>query len=107
MPEFGYITAALASAVVITFALRALPFAARHAIKNNELAVNLGRWMPVGATAILTVYCLSTISFTGPAHGAGPIIGAAVTVGVHLWRRNAVLSIVVGTTACLLITNAF
>ncbi|EIV08367.1 putative branched-chain amino acid transport protein [Mycobacteroides abscessus 4S-0206] len=54
---------------------------------------------------ILAVYCLSTIDFTAPAHGTGPILGAAVTVGMHLWRRNAVLSIVVGTAACLLATN--
>lgn len=105
MPELAYIAAALSSAVAITFALRALPFAARSAIKNNELAINLGRWMPLGATVILAVYCLSTIDFTAPAHGTGPILGAAVTVGMHLWRRNAVLSIVVGTAACLLVTN--
>ncbi|CPX14257.1 Putative transcriptional regulator%2C TetR family [Mycobacteroides abscessus] len=59
----------------------------------------------LGATVILAVYCLSTIDFTAPAHGTGPILGAAVTVGMHLWRRNAVLSIVVGTAACLLVTN--
>lgn len=105
MPELAYIAAALSSAVAITFALRALPFAARSAIKNNQLAINLGRWMPLGATVILAVYCLSTIDFTAPAHGTGPILGAAVTVGMHLWRRNAVLSIVVGTAACLLATN--
>ncbi|EHP1890590.1 AzlD domain-containing protein, partial [Salmonella enterica subsp. enterica serovar Kentucky] len=75
MPELAYIAAALSSAVAITFALRALPFAARSAIKNNELAINLGRWMPLGATVILAVYCLSTIDFTAPAHGTGPILG--------------------------------
>ncbi|MFV8310517.1 branched-chain amino acid transporter permease [Mycobacteroides chelonae] len=105
MPEPAYIAVALVSAVVITFALRALPFAARNAIKNSELAADLGRWIPLGATAILAVYCLSTINLTGPSHGAGPIVGVVTTVGIHLWRRNAVLSIVVGTLACLIITN--
>ncbi|TDZ75268.1 Branched-chain amino acid transport protein (AzlD) [Mycobacteroides salmoniphilum] len=105
MPEPAYVAVALASAVVITFALRAVPFAVRNAIKNSTLAGDLGRWMPLGATAILAVYCLSTISLTGPSHGAGPIIGVLMTVGMHLWRRNAVLSIVVGTLACVLITN--
>lgn len=105
MPEPAYIAAALASAVVVTFALRAIPFAARSAIKNSELAADLGRWIPLGATAILAVYCLSTINIAGPTHGAGPIIGVVVTVGVHIWRRNAALSIVVGTVVCVLITN--
>lgn len=105
MAEPAYIATALACAVAITFALRAVPFAARSAIKNSALASDLGRWIPLGATVILAVYCLSTISLTGPSHGAGPIIGVVMTVGMHLWRRNAVLSIVVGTAACVLITN--
>lgn len=105
MPEPAYTATALASAVAITFALRAIPFAARNAIKNSELANYLGRWIPLGATVILAVYCLSTISLAGPMHGAGPILGVLITVGVHLWLRNAVLSIVVGTLACLLVTN--
>lgn len=105
MPEPAYIATALACAVVITFALRAVPFAVRNAIRNSTLAGDLGRWMPLGAIAILAVYCLSTISLTGPSHGAGPIIGVVMTVGMHVWRRNAVLSIVVGTLACVLVTN--
>jgi branched-subunit amino acid transport protein AzlD len=60
-----------------------------------------------GAVTILAVYCLSLIDVTGPTHGAGPLTGVAVTVGVHAWRHNVVLSIVAGTAACLLVTNWF
>jgi len=33
------------------------------------------------------------------------IVGVVITVGVHPWRRNAVLSILAGTIACLVLTN--
>ena len=36
----------------------------------------------------------------------GTILGTTVTIGVHAWRRNAVLSILAGTATCLLIVNA-
>ena len=53
----------------------------------------------------VVVYCLSLIDVTGPTHGVGSLVGLGVTVDVHLWRRNTGLSIVAGTTACLIVTN--
>ena len=40
-----------------------------------------------------------------PSHGLGELTGVTVTVAIHWWRRNVVLSIVTGTAACLLMTN--
>ncbi|MFH5824768.1 branched-chain amino acid transporter permease [Georgenia sp. AZ-5] len=105
MPDPAYVTTALAVAVAITVTLRALPFAAKRALSDSPLLANFGRWMPLGAVAILAIYCLSAIEVTNPAAAAGPLAGTAVTIALHLWRRNAVLSIVAGTTACLLVTN--
>ena len=42
---------------------------------------------------------------TGPSHGLGELTGVTVTVAIHWWRHNAVLSIVTGTAACLMMTN--
>lgn len=105
MPDSGYLATALGLSVAITVALRAVPFAMKGALADSALIANLGRWMPLGAVTILAVYCLSAIDVTAPGHGAGPAIGTVVTIAVHAWRHNAVLSIVAGTAACLLITN--
>lgn len=105
MPDSSYVVTALAIAVSITVALRAAPFIARSGVKDSPLLADLGRWMPLGAVTILAVYCLSLIDVAGPGHGAGPLAGVAVTAGVHLWRRNVVLSIVAGTAVCLVVTN--
>ena len=41
----------------------------------------------------------AAIKITAPAYGLTEMIGVVVTVAIHLWRRNPVLSIVTGTAA--------
>ncbi len=105
MPDLAYLAAALGVAVAITVALRALPFFLKGAMAGSALLADLGRWMPLGAVAILALYCLAAIDLTHTPHGLPELTGVAATVGVHWWRRNAVLSIVAGTTVCLLLTH--
>lgn len=105
MPEWTYVATALAVAVAVTVTLRALPFALKNALSESALLADLGRWMPLGAVAILAVYCLSSIEPAVTDRTAGQVAGTAVTVAIHLWRRNPMLSIVAGTTSCLLVTN--
>lgn len=105
MPEPVYVALALTSAVAITASLRAIPFLAQGAIKDSRLLNDLSRWLPLGAVTILSAYCVSQIDYSAGAAAAGPLIGIAVTAGVHLRWRNIVLSITLGTVACLLVTN--
>jgi len=66
-----------------------------------------GRWMPLGAITLLAIYCLSAVDTTKPPHGIPELAGVAVTVATHQWRHNAILTIITGTAACLLMTNWF
>ena len=105
MPDWPYLATALAIAVAITIALRALPFALKDVMSESALITDLGRWMPLGAVAILAVSCLASVDLAAPRESVGTGLAALVTVGVHAWRRNAVLSIVAGTVTCLLVLN--
>ena len=105
MHDYLYIAGALAVAVAITVALRATPFVVKNTIDQAPLLIDVGRWMPLGAIAILACYCLTRIDYLGTNHGLPQLIAVAVTVTIHLWRRNAVLSILTGTIACILLTN--
>ncbi|MBB5159574.1 branched-subunit amino acid transport protein AzlD [Saccharopolyspora phatthalungensis] len=60
--------------------------------------------MPVGAMVILLVYCLRDLPLTGP-HALAPVAALAATVGLHLWRWNALLSIFGGTTVHVLLAS--
>ena len=105
MPDATYLVGALAAAVAITVTLRALPFALKSAMAGSALLADIGRWMPLGAVTVLAVYCLAQIDFTTPARSVPELAGVAVTVAVHGWRRNVVLSIVAGTAACMILAN--
>ena len=101
-----YIVAAIAIAAGITFSLRAASFGIKGALQGSALLDNLGRWMPLGAMAILLIYCLNAVEWKMDSTGAAYGIASVVTVAVHLWRRNAVLSIVAGTVTCAVILTA-
>ncbi len=105
MPDPTYIVTALTVAVTITVALRALPFALKNAVAGSALLADVGRWMPLGAITVLAVYCLAQIDLTTPTRGLPELAGVAVTVVVHRWRRNVVLSILTGTATCMILTN--
>jgi branched-subunit amino acid transport protein AzlD len=81
----------------ITWALRALPFAVLAPMRRSAVVRHLSLHMPVGIMMMLAVYTLRDASRADAGHLCATVAALAVTVGLHLWRRNALLSIVGGT----------
>lgn len=105
MLDLGYIVAALAIMFGVTFALRALPFAILKPLRSSKLLRYLNRFMPVGILLILVVYTLKDVVLHRQPHGLPEVIALAVTIGLHLWRRSAILSIVAGTAVYVALVN--
>ncbi|MFD6894605.1 branched-chain amino acid transporter permease [Rhodococcus sp. NPDC060086] len=103
VPDAGYVLGALLVMFAVTVALRAAPFLALSGLKNSAVVDFLGRTMPVGVMIILVMYTLRDVGATTwlPA-----TIGLCGTIAMHLWRRNAALSTVVGT-GLYLVASAF
>lgn len=97
MPDAGYLIAAVGTAVAVTWALRALPFAALARLRHSPLVGYLNAAMPAGVMAILAAYTLRAFSPQVPDRAWPTVLALAVTVAVHLWRRNVPLSILAGT----------
>ncbi len=97
MPDATYMLLALLTAGGITWALRALPFAVLEPMRDSELLDYLGKRMPLGIMLILTVYTLNDVELTVVASAGPAILALAVIVALHVWRRNAVLSLFAGT----------
>ncbi|MDX2939642.1 branched-chain amino acid transporter permease [Streptomyces ipomoeae] len=107
MPDTGHTVAAVLVAAAVTWALRALPFAVLTTLRDSATVQYLSTRMPAGVMLILVVYCLHDLPVT-EARAAAPLAALAVTVGLHLWRRNALLSILGGTaTHVILASTAF
>ncbi len=101
----GYILAAVFIAAGITFLLRLLPFGLKKALAGSELLDALSHWIPLGAVALLAIYAVAKINYSSFATAAPYLAGLVVTVGVHLWRKNMVLSMVAGTVTCVVLAN--
>ncbi|MEU4235572.1 AzlD domain-containing protein [Nonomuraea sp. NPDC026600] len=98
-PSATYLVGVILISAAITWTLRAAPFALLAPLRRSALLPYLSASMPVGVMTILVIYSLLSSASTSP--GARPwaalAIATSVTAAVHLWRRNFVLSILVGT----------
>ncbi|MER6958059.1 AzlD domain-containing protein [Streptomyces sp. NPDC000618] len=97
MPEPTYIITAVLVCSAVTWSLRAAPFAFLAPIRHSALLPYLNESMPVGVLTILVFYTLRhTPADIAPQTGAA-VAALLTTAALHIWRRNAVLSVVGGT----------
>lgn len=88
----------------VTFLLRAMPFVLfPHGKTPPKYITYLGQVLPYAMIAMLIVYCLKDVSFTGASHGLPELLAIGVVSALHLWKRNTMLSISVGTVAYMLL----
>jgi len=82
----------------VTLLTRALPFLLfDRGEAPPKVVLYLGRVLPPAVIAMLIVYCLRTMSFATLGSWVPYVAAGLVTVGLHLWKRNDLLSIFGGT----------
>lgn len=95
----------IAVCALCTFAERALPFLLFRGKEVPEIVRYLGRVLPMAIMATLVMYCLKGITFSSAAGFAPPLIASALTVLLHIWKRNTMLSIFGGTVCYMLLVQ--
>ena len=91
---------------LVTMLTRFLPFLIfGEKRKTPPLVTYLGKVLPFAIMGMLVVYCLKDVNFLAKPFGTPEIIGIAVTAGLHIWRRNSLLSIGVGTVTYMLLVQ--
>lgn len=88
----------------ITFSERALPFAVFRKGEVPGAIRYLGKVLAPAIMTTLVFYCMKGITFN-TCSGFVPQIAAVVTLGLHLWKRNTMISIVGETLTCMLLTQ--
>ena len=90
----------------VTAALRFIPFLVfSSGRKTPDIILYLGKFLPYAIMAMLVVYCLKGVNlFTAP-FGLPELIGVAVVVILHIWKRNTLLSIAGGTVCYMLLVQ--
>lgn len=96
----------IAMCVLGTVLTRFLPFAVFSSKRPTPRYIQyLGKVLPGAVFAMLVVYCLRNVSFLQGSHGLPELIAIAVTVGLHLWKRQMLLSIAGGTICYMLLVQ--
>ena len=89
-----------------TMATRFLPFlifGGRR--KTPPLVEYLGKVLPCAVMGMLVVYCLKDVSWVSFPYGLPELIGIAIVALLHIWKRNSLLSIGVGTVCYMLLVQ--
>ena len=90
-------------AVLATMVTRFLPFLIfRGDKKTPDAIVYLGKVLPYAIMGMLVVYCLKDVHLTAYPYGLPEFIGCAVVAALHVWKRNSLLSIGVGTVVYMI-----
>ena len=89
-----------------TVLTRALPFLICSPGRPTGKCVQyLGKALPAAIFGMLVVYCLKDVSFLTGDHGLPQLIAIAVTVGLHLWKKQMLLSVAGGTVCYMLLVQ--
>lgn len=103
---FSQQLATIALCALGTMATRFLPFlifSSRH--PTPRYIRYLGKALPAAIFGMLVIYCLKGVSFLEGSRGLPELLGIAVTAGLHLWKRQMLLSIAGGTVCYMLLVQ--
>ena len=92
--------------VLGTMLTRFLPFLVFSSKKPTpKYIVYLGKALPCAVFGMLVVYSLKNVSLLSGTHGIPELIAIGITAGLHLWKKQMLLSIAGGTIAYMLLVQ--
>ena len=101
-----YILIAIVAAALVTAATRFLPFLIfGNGKKTPDIITYLGKVLPYAIMGMLVVYCMKNISFIKAPFGLPELIACGAVAVLHIWKRNTLLSIAVGTIGYMLLVQ--
>lgn len=96
----------IALCVLGTMATRFLPFLIFSEKRPTPRYIQyLGKALPAAIFGMLVVYCLRSVDVLAGSHGLPELIAIALTVALHLWKRQMLLSIAGGTVCYMLLVQ--
>jgi branched-subunit amino acid transport protein AzlD len=82
---------------------RFLPFIVFSEKRDTPAFIQyIGKYLPSAVFGMLVVYCLKDVSLLSGTHGIPELIAIVITILLHKWQKQMLLSIA-GGTACYMI----
>jgi branched-subunit amino acid transport protein AzlD len=96
----------IALCVLGTMTTRFLPFLIFSEKRQTPAFIQyIGKYLPSAVFGMLVIYCLKNVSFVSGTHGVPELIAIVVTVLLHKWKRQMLLSIAGGTACYMLLLH--
>ena len=93
------LVAAMAAATIL---LRFLPFLIFRKHIPGYITY-LGKMLPSSIIGMLVIYCLKDVSVAHAPFGFPELIAGLCVVGLQIWKRNSIISIIGGTLYYMLL----
>lgn len=89
-----------------TMLTRFLPFLIFRSDRPTPRYIQyLGGVLPLAVFAMLVVYCLRNVEVLQGSHGLPEFLAILITIGLHMWRKQMLISIAGGTIAYMLLVQ--
>lgn len=96
----------IALCILGTMTTRFLPFFVFSSKKPTPKYIQyLGNALPSAIFGMLVVYCLKNVHLLSGSHGLPELTAILVVAGIHLWKRQMLLSIAGGTVYYMLLVQ--
>ncbi len=106
MSRTTYMLITILICALCTQLIRWLPFLLFGGKKQLPGLVRyLGAVLPAAIMAVLVVYCLKGITPLSYPYGLPELLSAAAVVLIHLWRKNTLASIALGTICYMVLVQ--
>ena len=93
---------------LVTFSTRVIPFLLfPEGRKIPKVVQYLGKVLPPAVIGMLVVYCLRSTKILAAPYGLPEAAAVIVTAALHVWKRNNLLSIGVGTVLYMFLIQCF
>ena len=102
--QMGITMAMCTAATMLTRFLPFLIFSSKDQ-QPPEVVRYLGRVLPAAIFGMLIVYCLKSVTSFAGSHGIPEAIALAVTVALHKWKHQTLVSIAGGTVCYVLLVQ--
>ena len=89
----------------VNYAIRLLPFAFLRGKETPRFISYLGRVLPYAIMGMLLVYCLREVKLFEGSHGLPELIAILVTAGLHIWKKQILLSLIAGTVCYMVLVQ--
>lgn len=91
---------------IITILLRFTPFLIFNGKKESpKIITYLSNVLPFAIMGMLVIYCLKDINVINFPFGLPELIASLIVVLLHLWKRNTLLSILLGTISYMILVQ--